>query len=575
MTDFLRALLRHGGGTVWVSLGLMLLLGLFRGIGLAMILPFLHVIGMTPQGGGSRYAEMFADAMAHLGIPADFSSVILVYLLLILIHALVARYQAVLATRITAGFAHHLRDVIYDRFCRTEWHRFLGIPNPEIIQVLTLDINQVAFGTQMMIKATASAILLLIYISFSFTLSIPMTLAALGCGGIFMLIMRPLNRRAVGVGTAQWQARKQMVTTISEHIGGMKVVKSYNLEGELKKTFSNASEATTREMVSFQRLNATTRAAYQVGAALVIAACLSIGVVALSLPAVDLMVIIFLFSRILPGVSEIQQAFQRFANALPAFESVQSMAEKLKPGEVTRSVNSVAAFTLGEELRFDRVWFRYQRSWENWSLGDLSLVFPARRISAVVGPSGAGKTSVADLVLGVLEPERGTILADGQPISAHGMAVWRNRVAYVPQEVFLFSGTIRSNLEAVRPGAGEARMWEALKKASAKTFVSELEQGLDTRVGDNGLRLSGGERQRIALARALMRDPFLLVLDEATSSLDRENEELILAALDRLKSEMTIVVIAHRLSSIENADHVVHLDGGRVVRRKSIPQQIA
>jgi ATP-binding cassette subfamily C protein len=145
---------------------------------------------------------------------------------------------------------------------------------------------------------------------------------------------------------------------------------------------------------------------------------------------------------------------------------------------------------------------------------------------------------------------------------------WRQCVGYVPQETYLFHETIRTNLEKARPGATEAELWDALHRASAKDFVSRLPRGLDTVVGDRGIRLSGGERQRIALARALLRNPRLLVLDEATSSLDPDNEKHIREALEKLKGRLTIVVIAHRSSTVENADQLIRLEKGRVIDAK-------
>jgi ATP-binding cassette subfamily C protein len=190
---------------------------------------------------------------------------------------------------------------------------------------------------------------------------------------------------------------------------------------------------------------------------------------------------------------------------------------------------------------------------------------PARATTALVGPSGAGKTTIADLAVGLLVPTSGRVLIDGAALAGDLIPRWREEVAMVPQDVFLFHESIRANLLWAQPGANEGDLWRALALASAETLVRRLPDGLDTVVGDRGERLSGGERQRIALARALLREPTLLVLDEATSSLDAGNETAILDALAMLHGSMTILVIAHQRSSLRDADQVITVADGRVV----------
>jgi ATP-binding cassette subfamily C protein len=182
-----------------------------------------------------------------------------------------------------------------------------------------------------------------------------------------------------------------------------------------------------------------------------------------------------------------------------------------------------------------------------------------------VGPSGAGKTTVTDVVLGLLRPEHGRVLIDGVLLTDHDLAGWRSRVAVVPQDPYLFTETIAANLRWAAPQASDEDLWDALRDAAVDTFVAALPDGLETLVGDRGIRLSGGERQRIALARALLRRPTLIVLDEPTSALDTETEQVVRATLARLHGRHTVLIVAHRLSTARDADKIVVLDGGRVV----------
>ncbi|TIO48634.1 MAG: ABC transporter ATP-binding protein, partial [Mesorhizobium sp.] len=171
----------------------------------------------------------------------------------------------------------------------------------------------------------------------------------------------------------------------------------------------------------------------------------------------------------------------------------------------------------------------------------ISFGLPAGEVTALIGPSGSGKSTIADMLLGLLEPSQGEILADGDEITAQNRRAWRGQVAYVPQDVFLLHDTIGANLRLAAPQAGDEELWAALRKAHAAHFVERLDRRLETVVGDRGVRLSGGERQRIALARALLREPSLLILDEATSALDWQNQSLIAQSIEELRGKMTIL----------------------------------
>ena len=198
---------------------------------------------------------------------------------------------------------------------------------------------------------------------------------------------------------------------------------------------------------------------------------------------------------------------------------------------------------------------------------------PAGRTTAVVGPSGAGKTTRVDVLLGLLEPTNGTVTIDGADL-AGSAAAWRGQVAYVPQEPFLFDATVAENLRWARADATDTELWEALAQAAAHGFV-RARGGLDSQVGDRGAQLSGGERQRLALARALLRRPELLVLDEPTSNLDEASERAVGRALANLAGGCTIVLVTHRAATAAWADQVVTLEGGRIARPASPARAVA
>ncbi|MGP1356912.1 ABC transporter ATP-binding protein, partial [Roseicyclus sp.] len=222
-----------------------------------------------------------------------------------------------------------------------------------------------------------------------------------------------------------------------------------------------------------------------------------------------------------------------------------------------------------EAIGLSHVSFSYPQAEEEGAapsaLEDVSFDIPAGRVTALVGHSGAGKSTVAMLLCRLAAPDAGAVRIDGADLAGFDGASWRERCAFVPQNVFLFNDTVRNNIALGRPGAGDADILDAARRANAHDFILELPQGYDTRVGDRGDSLSGGQRQRIALARALLREPELLILDEATNALDPRSERLVSDALHAEGTSRTTVVIAHRLSTVMRADRVVVLDRGRVV----------
>jgi ATP-binding cassette subfamily C protein len=226
-------------------------------------------------------------------------------------------------------------------------------------------------------------------------------------------------------------------------------------------------------------------------------------------------------------------------------------------------------------VHLEQVSFSYEGPGGALQLRDINLAIPAGKSTAVVGPSGAGKSTIADLITGLIQPQHGRVLIDELPLTPERLRSWRNQIGYVAQDTFLFHDTVRANLLWARPDASEQDLAQALQLAAADDFVQRLPGGLETVLGDRGVRISGGERQRLALARALLREPRLLLLDEATSSLDGESERRIQSAIEQLHGQMTILIITHRLATIRQADLIYVLERGRLVEAGSWNELLA
>lgn len=256
-----------------------------------------------------------------------------------------------------------------------------------------------------------------------------------------------------------------------------------------------------------------------------------------------------------------------FSQLQKTLGATQSIREILRTrGETIEPVQSpvLPKYLLKGNVRFDHISFSYPGRKDVEVLKDVSLSVANGEQVAIVGPSGAGKSTIASLLLRFYEPDSGQLLFDERPAKDFPLSILRSQMALVPQDVILFGGTIWENIAYGKPGAADEEIIAAAKKANAHNFVSAFPEKYDTVVGEHGMKLSGGQRQRIAIARAILRDPAILILDEATSSLDSESEQLVQEALDNLMKGRTSFVIAHRLSTIRNADKIVVIDKGMV-----------
>ncbi|MEZ4791626.1 MAG: ABC transporter transmembrane domain-containing protein [Flavobacteriales bacterium] len=273
------------------------------------------------------------------------------------------------------------------------------------------------------------------------------------------------------------------------------------------------------------------------------------------------------------SIGGIPEVVNRMLKAIGASERLMDIQEET-PEPVSLAATK-GTLTIQGTLRFEHVAFHYASRADVPVLQDVDFnAEPGERI-ALVGPSGAGKSTVASLVLRFYDPVEGRITIDGKDARDYDLTALRERMAIVPQEVLLFGGTIRENIAYGRPDASQAEIESAAAKANAHSFITSFPQGYDTVVGERGIQLSGGQRQRIAIARAVLKDPAILILDEATSALDSESERLVQDALDQLMKGRTSIVIAHRLSTVRDADRILVLDKGRVLESGTHDELIA
>jgi ATP-binding cassette subfamily C protein len=538
---------------------------LSQGIGLLLLIPILEVAGVGSVR-SSGAAGLVRSAVEAVGIPLTLGALLVVYVGVVAVAAALGAYQTVLVTRYRLEFVDDLRGRLYAAVARADWRHLLGLRQSDLLATLTVSVGWVGQGTLAVLKLATAAFVIAVQVAVAIRISPAITALAAATGALLTGLVWPLARRSRRLGGELVDSNKQVMGTVTGFLDGLKLAKAHGLEAGHVTTFDQAVRRTRRAQIEFARAQAVAAAVQLVVTALVLAILVWVAVERLQVPLAGLLVLAFIFMQLVPQMIAAQQNVQFVAQSLPSFEELLAVIESCEAaGEATAPVPAAGRrrVAIGSGVRLENVSFTYPGG--AMALRDVSLEIASRRVTALVGPSGAGKTTLADLAVGLLRPSSGTVLVGGRPLAEGDLPGWRAVVGMIPQDPFLFHDTIRANLLWASADAEDADLWAALDLAAASGLVSSLPAGLESVVGDRGSLLSGGERQRIALARGLLRQPELLVLDEATSSLDTENELAVRDALTELRGRLTMLVIAHRLSTVSHADTIAVLDAGRLV----------
>ena len=559
---YMSTLVRAVSWKVALALGLMLCHGLTEGIGVLMLVPLLQLVGLdVQQGTVGRIAQFLASVFAAVGVRPTLISVLGLYVLVISLHGLLSRWQATVNLALEHEFVASLRKRLYRAIANTNWLFFCRSRLADFTHVLTAEIERVRAATSCLLHSGVIAIVTFVYVLFALRLSVVMTGLVIASGAGLMLALKRKTRVAQLAGEGLSQAESRFYAAVMEHLGGMKTAKSYGAEDRHAELVATLTERVQHMYIRGFRNQAEAKYWFDVGSVALLSVIVYVSVEVLAIPTAEMLLLLFLFARIMPRFSSMQQSYQSFMNQVPAFASVMEMEARCQAAAEPRP-HRKEKVELRQTIRLDRVSFSYD---ETPAIRDLDFTIRAGKTSAIVGPSGSGKSTIADLIMGLIVPQEGRVLIDGVPLIPERVGSWRDQIGYVTQDTFLFHDTVRANLVWARPEATEDEVHRALRLAGAEEFVSRLPGGLDTVVGDRGVLLSGGERQRLALARALLRNPSLLILDEATNALDSENEKRIQRAIEELHGNTTILVISHRLSTVREADVIYVLEDGRLV----------
>ncbi len=509
------------------------------------------------------------SALVEASLPL-LNRVTLLLFALFLVQAVLGFGQAYLLGWVGERVVANLRTALYSHLQAMPLRFFTATRTGELLSRLGNDVTTIQDAvTGTLLSLLSNVIMFVGGVVIIFVMAWQLTLIMLAVVPLAVIGMIILGRWVRRYSRQVQDALAEVSAVAEEALSGVRIVKSFAREPYEIGRYQDGVERLFGIAIKRVRLGAILGPIIGLLAFSTIALVLWIGsreVIAGRLSPGQLVSFLLYTVMIASPIASFTSLYAQFQRALGASERVFQLLDA--PPEMVDEPDAVELPPIRGEVRFEGVCFDYGDSAEaRVVLGDINLVAQPGQVVALVGPSGAGKTTLVNLIPRFYDPNCGRILIDGYDIRKVKLRSLREQIGIVPQETALFSGSVRENIAYGKLDATQEEIEDAARAANAHDFILELPEGYDTLVGERGVKLSGGQRQRIAIARALLKDPRILILDEATSSLDTESEQAVQEALERLMRDRTTFVIAHRLSTITNADWIAVLDGGRIVEQ--------
>lgn len=535
-----------------------------EGIGFMAMLPLLKLITQVDDTesppNGFTLPAMATHFLSTLNAEQRLMLALTLFIGLIGLQSTLVTYREKHSPALQLRFVDHLRIRLFRAIAKARWRFLSRHHSSEFLSVLTTDLQRVGVGTLFLLQLFSQLALFPMYLAVSFALSPVVSALALTSGALIGWGLRFVSAKSKQNGIDVSRANQRLSSEIQEFLSALKLIKIHGETESYTCQFDHAVGKLRGHSQAFYDIRSHLQTMYRMGGGITLAALTYVAVVVLHTPLENLLVLIAVFTRMLPQISKIHLGFQQLWNMLPAFENWQHW---MKACEVEQESVSVHVETQGLQWSIDFQGVEYRHPLSPLTCRVPSLSIPAKRTTVIVGPSGSGKTSFLDLLCGLQQPDSGQILIDGKPLQPSSS--WLGQLAYVPQDSAILDGTLRDNLRWGNGDVDDADLALALEQAAANRFIENLPNGLDTWVGERGVRLSGGEKQRLAIARALLRKPNLLILDEATSALDGEHQHVIVDALATLHGRMTVIIVTHHYQSLRQlVDGVIRVESGLV-----------
>ena len=546
-------------GAVALVVGLGLVAAVFEGVGLSFLIPLVHVAtGETTD----PSIPVIGPFLGWLDGFVDLGGVHIVALVIgfFILGIVVTYLNLVVSTMLAMRFAHRLRTGVFETALQRPLSAIENLPAGTFVNNLATETWRVCDALFVIVSVIVQTVACMVFLVFLFMLSPFYALVLLGMTGVMALVVHLATRAVRGVGAQAVAANEAFMARVWDALGGLRVIRGFGREDHERARFDARSGRVRDIFTRMQILSGLVGPITQVMTVAMVGVILVIAILRGD-PFSTLVGFLAIAYRMQPRISGILQARTEMRGLEASIDAIErALAETRGAAAGSRPFEH-----LHREITFERVSARYPNA-EHPALHDVSCRFAFGAVTAIAGYSGAGKSTLVAILLRFIVPESGRVLIDGTPLEHLDPESWHRRIAFVEQNAFLFNATIRDNIGYGDLEADDAAIREAARIAQADGFIAELPAGYDTRIGDHGTRLSQGQRQRIALARALLRRPDVLILDEATNALDRPTERALRDAIESGRDSRAVIVIAHRRETIETADRVIVIDDGCVAQ---------
>lgn len=542
---------------------------LFNGIGTALVIPLvLRLLGQDIATKGN-FPPLLKSAFSVFDSFSEQHRALLMIACVVLLLALknLANYlNAVVSGIVGRKFNVDLRKQMYSLLLEVDYTYYARTKLGDLLSYIGNEANRTAAAVRTLISIASAVITILVFLAILISLSWKLTILSTFLLGVVALVNQSAIKKSKVFGQELSESARALTNYGLEVLSGIRLVKSTATESQEYDELEKLIHARERAQFKSQLVSASIGPVNELSSVFSLVILVLVGRVFISgqlqtLAPIILTYLLVLF-RLLPVVGQLNSARGRLANNLAGAEII---AELLRRDNKPFMHSGSRPFTgLQSGIRFSNLSFKYP-GYDRLVLQNVNLELPKGTTLALVGPSGAGKSTLADLLPRFYDPIEGSIIIDGIDLREIDIKSFRKRVGIVSQETFLFNKSVRDNIAYGHSWASDRDVELAAKRANAYEFIQNLPYGFDTLIGDRGVMLSGGQRQRLAIARALMQDPEILILDEATSALDTISENLVQQALTELSQDRTTLVIAHRLSTVQDADQIAVLEQGQVV----------
>ncbi len=558
-------------GAFALSLAAAIVASVLDGFMMALLIPFLRVLfnagGVEAASGVERVIAFVAGGLLTGDRGVVLRNIVFLILATVMLKNVGVYVTAFVSRRIQEQVARDLRADAFAKMLQHPLARYRDIKGGQVVSTVMADVDQAKTIVSATIVATLrNAILAVVYLSILWFLSWRLTLVVLLIAPVVVVALRPILAQIRARSRAALEERGEMTAVVSETVQGARVVKAHRAEQHEARRLEEAANRHLDASVGMSRFaELASPMSETLGAGVIVLLLASVAAGVGGLDAIRPEVFVTFVAVALRLLSPVKKLSQFPAIAEPALSAADRVFALLDVDPTDTDRGPTTDFSgFHREIRFAHVWVAY--AGDDWVLRDVSLHVGAGEVVALVGPSGAGKSTLVDLLPRFIDAQRGVVSIDGVPVNRFTRSSLRQAMGIVSQETVLFNETVRANIAyGDQAGASMAAVEAAARAANAHEFIQRLPCGYETRIGERGTRLSGGERQRIAIARALLRDAPILILDEATSNLDPGTELLVQEAIERLMSDRTVIVIAHRLSTVARADRIIVLENGLVV----------